>query len=91
MYLTEELIGVPKNRRKPRMGRKTEGIYGRIRRPKTTQERRLSFHNKDEGEPKIRPKRRCHSLPSAWDDIVAHNDASWKTQSKRKHQYKRKI
>jgi len=73
-----------------RHGRKASKVYGNWRSPKTTNERRQAFQNVDEGEPPIRARRNKTNLINAWDDTITHNDASWKTQSKRRHQYRPK-
>ncbi len=62
------------------------------RNPKTTQEQRWA-HAWDDEEfaPKTgfaRGRRSAHALPNSWDDIYGHNDRSWKTQSKRRHQWR---
>jgi hypothetical protein len=72
----------------PRMGRKAERAYGTYRNPRTTNERRQAFQNKDEDEPPIRARRNKNNIITAWDDRLAHNDANWKTQYKRRHQYR---
>jgi len=63
--------------------------YRGNRRIRTTQERRWA-HAWDDVEfaPRVRGRRTAHSLPNSWDDIRGHNDKSWKTQSKRRHQWK---
>lgn len=71
-----------------RQGRKAERCYGSFRHPRTTNERRQAFQNKDEGEPPIRPRRNCKNIITAWDDRYSHCDANWKTQSKRRRQYR---
>ena len=64
-------------------------VYGGYRKVKTTNERRqLQAHNQDDFVPPIRPSRNNNGLPSGWDDIITHSDKSWKTQSKRRHQWK---
>ena len=70
-------------------------VYGRFRHINTTQERRKSvdiIHEISEDGDIIkvlpRPRRNVRNLPSAWDDIWGHNEKCWKTQSKRKHQWK---
>ena len=59
------------------------------RKIKTTQERRWA-HAWDDEEfaPKVRGRRSKRMLPDSWDDVRAHNDKSWKTQTKRRHQWK---
>lgn len=54
---------------------------------KTTSElRQVHAVLKDEGEPEFRGNRR--NLPCKWDDYWIYYQRSWKTQSKRKRQYK---
>jgi len=61
------------------------------RHPRTTQELRWSkAWDDEEFAPTVRACRRGHNLPSCWDDMSAHNDKCWKTQSKRRHQWKEK-
>ena len=63
--------------------------YGQYRAIKTTNERRqLESTKGEENAPKIRAARNFRNLPNSWDDFMSHNDKSWKTQSKRKHQWK---
>ena len=71
-----------------RHGRKTDGCYGTYRHPKTTNECRQAFQNKDENEPPIRARRNRNNLITAWDDRNAHSEKSWKAQSKRKRQFR---
>jgi hypothetical protein len=66
--------------------------YGHWRAPKTTNERRWA-HAWDDEEfaPRTgfaRGRRRANALPNLWDDLYGHNDKSWKTQSKRRHQWR---
>lgn len=67
----------------------SKSAYGGLRHPRTTQELRMNY-SLDEDDifygAKIRTKRK--NLPTHWDDYWAHTDKSWKTQSKRNHQYK---
>lgn len=59
------------------------------RSPKTTNERKqYDACMVDEDAPNVRGKRRPSNLPNTWDDLMRHNDGCWKTQSKRKHQWK---
>jgi len=63
----------------------------RHRCPKTTNERRqYDACMLDEDAPNVRGERRPSNLPNTWDDRARHNDNCWKTQSKRKHQWKPK-
>ncbi len=71
-----------------RHGRKTDGCYGTFRHPKTNNERRQAFQNKDENEPPIRARRNYNTIITAWDDRIAHSEKSWKAQSKRKRQFR---
>ena len=65
------------------------GAYGSYRALKTTNERRqIAACLDEEDAPRIRPSRNFRNLPNAWDDFMSHNDKSWKTQSKRRHQYR---
>jgi hypothetical protein len=57
-----------------------------LRRPKTTQERRVNGKRTDRREYKIRARRNAANLPEAWDDIWATTQRSWKKH--RKKQYK---
>lgn len=52
------------------------------RRPRTTQERRA---NQERNDLLIRAKRR--NLPSAYDDLMVHDEKSWKSKKSRKNQY----
>ena len=59
------------------------------RHPRTTNERKqYDACMVDDDAPNVRGKRRPSNLPNTWDDIPKHNDKCWKTQSKRKHQWK---
>jgi len=71
-----------------RHGHKTDGCYGTYRHPKTNNERRQAFQNKDENEPSIRARRNFNNIITAWDDRNAHSEKSWKAQSKRKRQFR---
>lgn len=67
----------------------TRNAWGGMRRIRTTNERRQIEAWKDEEDvPKVRAARNYRNLPNSWDDYMAHSDRSWKTQSKRKHQWK---
>lgn len=61
-----------------------------IRRPQTTQERRMSF-KVDDLEPEVRTKRNYKNLPNAWDDknIASWYDKNWKKYRKTKYKTKR--
>ena len=64
-------------------------VYGGWRSIRTTHERRWAHAWDDEDfAPRVRGRRSAHNLPNSWDDYNAHNDRSWKTQSKRRHQWK---
>jgi len=71
-----------------RHGRKTEHCYGNLRHPRTTNERRQAFQCKDENEPPIRARRNLSNIIHAWDDRCSHCEKGWKSQSKRKKQYR---
>jgi len=76
--------------RKSDRGQKKD-VYGHIRKMRTTQEKRwANAWDDEEFAPHIRPKRSVRLLPDAWDDYWAHNQKSWKRQSKRRHQWKEK-
>ena len=63
--------------------------YGSFRSPKTTNERRqVAAATVDDGAPPVRCARNFRNLPDAWDDFYGHSDRNWKTQSKRRHQYR---
>lgn len=67
----------------------TRNAWGGMRRVRTTNERRQIDAWKDEEDaPKVRAARNYRNLPNSWDDYMAHSDRSWKTQSKRKNQWK---
>lgn len=63
--------------------------WGGWRVPRTTQEKRQYYAAMDEEEPiKIRGRRLPRHLADIYDDWHCHNDKCWKTQSKRRHQWK---
>lgn len=65
--------------------------YGGFRSFKTFQERKwANAWDDEEFAPKVRAARNSSNLPNSWDDFYAHSDKCWKTQSKRKHQWKEK-
>lgn len=65
--------------------------YGGFKHPRTTAEKRAFCSLKDEEYTNLgRARRNIPNLPDLWDDRYAHADKSWKTQSKRKHQWKQK-
>lgn len=70
------------------------GAYGGYKEPRSTQERRWAKAWDDEEDaPKkgfARARRRGSNLPNAWDDCISRSEKSWKTQSKRKYQWKHK-
>ena len=78
----------PYRPREQRHGHKTDGCYGTYRHPKTNNERRQAFQNKDENKPSIRARRNFNNIITAWDDRNAHSEKSWKAQSKRKRQFR---
>lgn len=68
-----------------------KSVWGCIRHMKTMQERRWQNAWDDEEDcPRYRAARQGHRLPSNWDDFWIHGQKSWKTQSKRNHQWKEK-
>ncbi len=101
-YLPDVLVGMRRawlNDRKAskdyrnRYNRTSNGrrkkAYGHYRHIRTFQERKLADAWDDvEFAPKTRSARTSKILPNPWDDILGHNDKSWKTQSKRKKQWK---
>lgn len=65
--------------------------YGSHRSPRTFQERKWAHAwNDEEFTPMARGRRQGYHLPTNWDAPPSHNDKCWKTQSKRKHQWKEK-
>lgn len=72
-----------------------KAVWPQYSSPKTTHEIRWA-HAWDDEEfaPKTgfaRGRRRASALPTLWDDHYGHNDKSWKTQSKRRHQWKDEV
>jgi hypothetical protein len=65
-------------------------VYGWYRHIRTTHELSMYFDDPTALElgfnVKGRASRNC--LPTVWDDVRRHNDKSWKTQSKRRRQWK---
>lgn len=60
------------------------GWWRYFKRPKTTQERRLSFAY----EGYVRAKRNSRNLPSSWDDIAkARRTKGWKRSKNKKKQW----
>lgn len=58
--------------------------YGRYRHPKTLNSLRMDEAHRQEG---FRlPKKKQGQLPTAWDDVLSHNEKCWKQH--RKTQYK---
>ncbi len=77
-------------RRWKRNGGKKQADGG-FRNVRTFQERKwAAAWNDEELAPKARGRRTARTLPCSWDDIHAHSDKCWKTQSKRKYQWKEK-
>lgn len=74
--------------RKWRQRRSRNKAYGGHRRVRTFQERKMACAQDEEYFIKVRPSRNTANMVEPWDDIIAHNDKSWKTQSKRKKQWK---
>lgn len=70
----------------------TRVAHGYYRAPKTTNEMRWAHAwDDDEFAPVTgfaRGRRKAKHLPNLWDDRMSHNDKCWKTQSKRRHQWK---
>ena len=64
------------------------GAYQHGRALKVNNEVRQYYANDDEDAPRIRAKRSPSILPDAWDRSFYPSEKSWKTQSKRKHQWK---
>lgn len=65
--------------------------YGSWRRVNTFQEKKAYYDTLEQEVPiKVRGCRKSRQLPDAWDDLHSHNDKCWKTQSKRRHQWKDK-
>lgn len=102
LYTPDRLIGLrrdwvltkPKNKYRYRWYRQNghkKQAWGGWRSIKTFQERKWA-HAWDDEEfaPKPRPARQGKNLPDSWDDYRQHCDKSWKTQSKRKRQWKEK-
>ncbi len=74
---------------RPWRWRRSRQPYGGWRRPHTTQEKRQYYAAMDEEYPiRVRGRRKPRSLADVYDDYYAHADKSWKTQSKRSHQWK---
>lgn len=102
LYTPDHLIGLyrewvrtrPNNLYKQRWFRRNgckKSVWGGFRNIKTAQERKWA-HAWDDEEfaPKVRAARQGHNLPDSWDDYQRHSDKSWKTQSKRKYQWREK-
>jgi len=98
LYTPDRLIGLRRKWLRERKSRYWYGFSGRKRRRcsshrsmRTFQERKWA-HAWDDEEfaPRVRAARQGKNLPDAWDDWHRHNDKCWKTQSKRKHQWKEK-
>lgn len=98
-YKSDLLVGLYRKNRKEQIENyyKTNINYYRplskkawagYRHPKTTNERRQSFNIDKEYDVKCRARRNACNLVHTYDDVYTHNDKSWKTQSKRKNQYK---
>lgn len=105
-YSSDRLVGMYREwhkdcwarRQKQRLMTKRNGCkkkaHGSLRRIKTTQERRLFYVDQETQEMgiavKMRTRRNAANLPNSWDDFWSQTDKSWKTQSKRKFQWKAK-
>jgi len=100
LYTPDHLIGLrrewvrtkPKNQYRYKWYRQNghkKQAWGGWRTIKTFQERKWT-HAWDDEEfaPKPRACRNSSNLPDSWDEPRQHSDKSWKTQSKRKHQWK---
>jgi len=97
LYTPDRLIGLyrkwrqrrtMKNRWSRRNGVK-KGSWGGYRGVRTLQERKwANAWDDEELAPKVRGRRSACNIPDSWDDIQVHSDKSWKTQTKRKHQWK---
>lgn len=55
---------------------------GMLRHPRTTQERRRWFADKEDID--LRPRRAPHALPQVWDDLWIRHQRSWKANRKSK-------
>jgi len=77
-------------RRTPIPGTGRKSRYGCwLRKPKTTQERRMYLAHFGQG--KMRAKRNFSNLPETWDDICRHHDRSWKNKKFRKQWEKNRL
>ncbi len=66
--------------------------WGTWRHVKTLQEKRAYADTLDqEVRIKVRGSRMPNALPDTWDDITSYNDKCWKTQSKRRHQWRDQV
>lgn len=96
LYTPDRLIGlwrkrIQERRKQFHYPKRSKRAWGHFRKIRTLQERKWA-HAWDDEEfaPKIRAARQGKNLPDAWDDYSAHNDKCWKTQSKRRRQWKPK-
>lgn len=65
--------------------------WGRFRHVRTYAEKKAYYDTLEQDHPiKVRYRRKPNALPDLWDDMYAHNEKSWKRQSKRRHQWKEK-
>lgn len=72
-----------------RINGQKKGAWAGCRSMRTFQERRMAeAWDDDENAPKVRRARVAGNLPDPWDDYLRHIEKSWKTQSKRKYQWK---
>jgi len=102
LYTPDHLIGLrrewdltrPKNRYRNRWYRQNghkKQPWGGYRSIRTFHERKWAHAWDDEEHaPKPRAIRQGHNLPDQWDEFRQHCDKSWKSQSKRKHQWREK-
>ena len=72
----------------PFTGISRDRYCGYLKRPKTTQERKIACGHMAEGI-YVRGKRRANTLPEYWDDYVISDRAckNWKHQSRKKKQW----
>jgi hypothetical protein len=90
-----ELFATPRVSRWRRRYGGRRPVWGGWKKPHSTQEKRQYYATIQQAEEegvdiKIRGRRKPCNLPDAWDDWDCHNDRCWKTQSKRRHQWKAK-
>jgi len=76
-----------RNRKVRRWGRRRKQAWGGWRVPRSQAEKRAVVCAQEQGV-KVRCSRNIANLPDTWDDYRSHMDKCWKTQSKRKKQWK---